>query len=123
MKRLDANSIIAIVGSGSMGTGIAQVAATAGHKVLVFDNNQSAVEQSASSLSKILNRLVEKERITQAKAEEIFARITYCHNIQDLSESDLIIEAIVENLDIKKNLFEHLELIVEDDTILATNTS
>ena len=123
MKRLDANSIIAVVGSGSMGTGIAQVAATAGHRVLVFDNNKTSMEQSASSLDKILNRLVEKGRITQPKADAIFERITYCHNIEDLSKADMVIEAIIENLEVKKNLFEHLELILDDDAILATNTS
>ena len=123
MKRLDSNSIIAVVGSGSMGTGIAQVAATAGHKVLVFDNSQASMKHSASSLNKILDRLVEKERITQAKADGILDRISYCHTIEDLSEADLVIEAIIENLEIKKNLFEHLELILDDDAILATNTS
>ena len=123
MKRLDSNSIIAVVGSGSMGTGIAQIAATAGHKVLVFDNSQYSMELSANSLNKILTRLVAKERITQVEADEIFSRITYCHNIEDLSEADLVIEAIVENLEVKKSLFEHLELILDDDAILATNTS
>ena len=123
MSQFDSNSIIAIVGSGAMGTGIAQVAATAGHKVLIFDNNQQSMERSSGSLHKILNRLVEKERLTQAEADEIIGRINYCHNIEDLAEANLVIEAIVENLEVKKNLFGHLELIVDDDAILATNTS
>ncbi len=123
MSKFDSNSIIAIVGSGAMGTGIAQVAATAGHKVLIFDNNKESMERSSGSLRKILNRLVEKERITQTEADGIIGRIHYCHNIEDLAEANLVIEAIVENLEVKKNLFGHLELIVDDDAILATNTS
>lgn len=123
MKKFDKNSIIAIVGSGSMGTGIAQVAATAGHKVLIYDNNKQSMDVSSASLKKIMARLVEKERLTQAKADGIIERITYCHNIEDLSPASLIIEAIVENLEVKKNLFGHLELMVDDDAILATNTS
>ena len=123
MKKFDKNSIIAVVGSGAMGTGIAQVAATAGHRVLVFDNNKQSMDRSSASLKKILSRLVEKDRMIQSKADGIFERITYCHNIEDLSQASLIIEAIVENLEVKKNLFGHLELMVDDDAILATNTS
>lgn len=123
MKKFDLNSIIAVVGSGAMGTGIAQVAATAGHKVLVFDNNKQSMDKSSASLKKILARLVEKDRMTQSKVDGIIERITYCHNIEDLSKASLIIEAIVENLEVKKNLFGHLELMVDDDAILATNTS
>ena len=123
MKKFNVNSIIAIVGSGAMGTGIAQVAATAGHKVLIFDNNKQSMDKSSASLKKILARLVEKDRMTKSKADGILERITYCHNIEDLSPASLIIEAIVENLEVKKNLFGHLELMVDDDAILATNTS
>lgn len=123
MKQLNSNSIVAVVGSGAMGTGIAQVAATAGHKVLVFDNNQNSLEKSSASLQNVFTRLIEKNRITQTAAQEILNRIEYCHNIEDLSIADIVIEAIVENLEVKKNVFSHLELIVDDNTILATNTS
>lgn len=123
MAKFNQESIIGIVGSGAMGTGIAQVAATAGHKVLVFDNNNESIERSHKSLTKVFDRLVTKERITRENADELLNRISYCQNIEDLSESDLVIEAIIENLDVKRNLFGHLELIVDDDTILATNTS
>ncbi len=116
-------AIVAIIGSGSMGTGIAQVAATAGHKVLVFDNNKESIGRSAESLKKVFNRLVEKDKIDRLIADDILARISYCNNIEELSEANLVIEAIVENLEAKKSLFSHLEVIVEDDTILATNTS
>lgn len=123
MAKFNHNSIIGIVGSGAMGTGIAQVAATAGHKVLVFDNNNESIEKSHQSLVKVFDRLVTKERISRKDATAIIERIAYCQNIENLGESDMVIEAIVENLDVKRNLFGHLELIVDDDTILATNTS
>ncbi len=123
MAKFNQESVIGVVGSGAMGTGIAQVAATAGHKVLVFDNNNESIERSHKSLIKVFDRLVTKKRITRDNADELLKRISYCQNIEDLSESDLVIEAIIENLDVKRNLFGHLELIVDDDTILATNTS
>lgn len=123
MAKFNQKSIIGVVGSGAMGTGIAQVAATAGHKVLVFDNNNESIERSHKSLIKVFDRLVTKQRISRENADALLNRISYCQNIEDLSGSDMVIEAIVENLDVKRNLFGHLELIVDDDTILATNTS
>lgn len=123
MAKFNKESIIGVVGSGAMGTGIAQVASTAGHSVLVFDNSAESIDRSRDSLTKIFDRLVTKERVTRDDADGILNRISYCRNIQDMANADLIIEAIVEDLEIKKNLFEHLELIVDDDTILATNTS
>jgi len=114
---------IAIVGSGAMGTGIAQVAATNGHDVCVYDANEESMDRSSESLKKIMNRLVEKGKLTQDRASDILSRITYCQSIDKLSESKLVIEAIVEDLEVKKNVFSHLEIITDDDTILATNTS
>lgn len=115
--------VIGVVGSGSMGTGIAQVAATAGHKVIVFDNNEASLSKSSESLNKVFNRLVEKGRKSKKEAEGILACINYTSNIEAMSEAQMVIEAIVENLEAKRNLFSHLEVIVDDDAILATNTS
>jgi len=123
MSKLDKDSKIGIVGSGSMGTGIAQVAATAGHETCIFDNSAEALEKASQKLRKILNRLVEKEKMTSKEADSILGRIRFCQNLENLSGSDLIIEAIVEDLEVKRNLFSHLELLAEDDTVLATNTS
>jgi len=123
MSKLDKGSKIAVIGSGSMGAGIAQVAATAGHKVCLFDNHSEALDAASGKLTKIFNRLVEKERITRSEADSILARIEFCQNLEDLAGSDLIVEAIVEDLEAKRNLFSHLELIADDNTILATNTS
>ena len=123
MSRLDKDSKIAVIGSGSMGAGIAQVAATAGHTVFLFDNNGEALERASGKLKKILDRQVEKERLSRKEADAIYGRIEFCSNLENLGGAALMIEAIVEDLDVKRNLFSHLELIVDDSTILATNTS
>lgn len=106
-----------------MGIGIAQVAATAGHRVKICDNSAEAIDKAATKLHRILNRLVEKKKIERSQADEIYGRIQFCTSLQDLGDSDLVIEAIVEDLEAKRNLFSHLELIVGEETILATNTS
>ncbi len=123
MGKLNANSTVAIFGSGAMGTGIAQVAATAGHKVKVYDNNQESIERSDQNLKSLYATLVSKGKITQNTANDILARISYPGSLEDLAEVDLVIEAIVEDLSAKQNLFSRIELIVDEDTVLATNTS
>ncbi|MCB0636416.1 MAG: NAD(P)-binding domain-containing protein [Lewinella sp.] len=114
---------IGIVGSGAMGSGIAQVAATAGHPVIVYDNNPDALARARQQLNKIYDRLVEKGRQTREQADEILARITFSDSVYNLSGAQLIIEAIVEKLDVKKMVFEQLEDLVEEGCVLATNTS
>jgi 3-hydroxybutyryl-CoA dehydrogenase len=120
---LDKNSIIGIVGSGAMGAGIAQVAARAGHKVYVYDNNENALKKAESSLKNSLAKLVEKQKLSIEEESAIIERIDFIAELKGLIESQLIIEAIVENLDVKKNVFAELEKIVTDSCILATNTS
>ena len=114
---------IGIIGAGAMGSGIAQVAATAGHDVLLYDTNPEALHQSGVKLLKILNRLVEKGRMDDPTAKAIFGRIYRVEQLSAFNECDLIIEAIVENLDIKKKVFRELESGVAEECILATNTS
>ena len=114
---------IAIIGSGTMGSGIAQVAATAGCEVKIYDTNLNALEKSKSSLEDTLARLVEKEKIDNKEKIRIENAITYASALSELSHSDLVIEAIVENLDIKRKLFSDLETYVSPETILASNTS
>ena len=114
---------IGIIGAGAMGSGIAQVAATAGHEVLLFDVNPKALQVSGEKLQKILNRLVEKGRLDDVTAKAIFGRIYRIDNFSSFADCDLIIEAIVENLDIKKKVFADLEELVNAQCILATNTS
>lgn len=117
------DSIIGVVGSGAMGSGIAQVAATAGHPTIIYDTNASALEKAKANLTTSLNKLVEKQKITTDKATDILALTNYSSSIQDFKSCDLIIEAIVENLDVKQSVFKELESITSDTCVLASNTS
>ena len=114
---------VGIIGSGTMGSGIAQVAATSGCKVKLYDTNQNILDKAKTSLEKILLRLIEKGRIDTAEKNRIQANITYVNNLNDLEDSNLTIEAIIENLEIKKKVFSELESYVSDDCIIASNTS
>ena len=114
---------IGIVGAGAMGAGIAQVAAAAGHRVSIFDTNKKALVTSRKKLEKLLNRLVEKKQMSDEEAGHLFNRIVWVSTLKDLAGSDLVIEAIIENLDIKKKVFSELESLVNEDCILASNTS
>lgn len=114
---------IGIVGSGAMGMGIAQVAATAGHRVQVFDNNLVALEKAEVRLHELMQTLVEKIKITADEANQILKRVQFTRHIADLSANGMIIEAVVEDLGIKKDLFKQLDTMVAADCWLATNTS
>ena len=114
---------VAIIGSGTMGSGIAQVAATSGCAVKLFDLNQDALTKSKNALETTLSKLVEKEKIDATEKSRIHSNITYVNNLNDLADSELVIEAIVENLDVKRKLFSDLEALVSEHTILASNTS
>ena len=114
---------VGIIGAGAMGSGIAQIAATAGHSVVLFDTKTEALSLSKSKLASVMNRLVEKGRLTSEEAQEIQKRISYADNMEALSESGIIIEAIIENLDVKKGVFSSIESLVSKDCILASNTS
>ncbi|NNL81082.1 MAG: 3-hydroxybutyryl-CoA dehydrogenase [Flavobacteriaceae bacterium] len=115
--------IVGVIGSGTMGSGIAQVAATAGNMVLLHDADPTALKVSADKLSRILDRLIEKGRMDNEEKSRIQNNINYVSELGDLSNSEIVIEAIVENLEIKQNLFRELESKLNDDTIIATNTS
>lgn len=117
------NSIIGVVGSGAMGSGIAQVASTAGHQTIIFDSNSMALQKAQTNLQTSLTKLVEKQKISQEKADEITKLTTFTSSIQDLKPSALIIEAIIENLEIKQAVFKELESITAKDCVLASNTS
>jgi 3-hydroxybutyryl-CoA dehydrogenase len=114
---------IGVLGAGSMGSGIAQVAAQNGHEVVLFDTNEATLEKSMAKLQKILARLVEKGRITTEEESAIYGRITTVTDMQAYEGCGLVIEAIIENLEIKKSVFKQLEAIVGEDCILASNTS
>ena len=113
---------IGIVGSGAMGSGIAQVAATAGNKVILYDSNKEAQDGAEQLIVKMLAKLEEKGKL-QESAVAVSERIIYATDIDEFESCELVIEAIVENLQVKKNVFEEVEAIVSDTCILASNTS
>lgn len=121
MEQNLSSGIVGVIGAGAMGSGIAQVAAVAGHKVVLFDTNAAAVDKAKASLTATLNKLAEKGKI--ANAEEVLNRFSFAAELSTFKDCTLVIEAIVENLDIKKKVFADVEAIVSESCILATNTS
>jgi len=115
-------STVGIIGAGAMGSGIAQVAATAGNKVFLYDTNKEAQDGAEELIVKMLAKLEEKGKL-QEPAVSVSERITYATDLDEFEPCELVIEAIVEKLQIKKNVFEEVEAIVSDTCILASNTS
>jgi 3-hydroxybutyryl-CoA dehydrogenase len=113
--------IVGVIGSGAMGAGIAQVAAVAGHQVVIYDNNEAALQKAEKNLSATLHKLQEKGKL--AAADEVIGRLSYTSKLEGLAACKLVIEAIVENLAVKQQVFAALEQQVSDDCLLATNTS
>ncbi len=122
-EALSAASVIGVVGSGAMGTGIAQVAAVAGHSVLLFDARDGAAQAACDSIRKVFTSLVDKGRMTSEQAAAAAARLHAATSLNDFKQAVLVVEAIVENLEAKQQLFASLEAIVSSDCVLATNTS
>lgn len=114
---------VGVIGAGTMGLGIAQVAAQAGHKVLLFDARPEAVGKALGTLGNTLGKLVAKGKYTQAAADGLMARITPAKALADMAGCGLVVEAIVEDLGVKKQVFAELDSLVSAGAILATNTS
>ncbi|MDB4787115.1 3-hydroxyacyl-CoA dehydrogenase NAD-binding domain-containing protein [Flavobacteriales bacterium] len=114
---------VGVVGAGTMGRGIAQVAAAAGHEVRLLDRSPAVLEEAQAFLAKIQDRSVAKGRVSRMDAEALLARIRGIQEVSSLSECGLVIEAIVERADIKGALFSELEATVNQDCVLASNTS
>ena len=114
---------VSVIGAGTMGVGIAQIAATNGYEVCLFDAFDGAIENAQQQLTNILNRLVEKEKIIEAKKIEILARINFSKDLKDIKGSGLVIEAIIEDLKIKQKVFSDIEKLVDEKCIIASNTS
>jgi len=123
MHAIPPGSTIAVIGSGAMGAGIAQVAATAGHQVLLFDTRTDAADQAIAGIGKTYAKLVEKGRMGAVESDLARERLKRISTLQEAAGAILVIEAIVENLDAKRALFAELEGIVGQRCILATNTS
>ncbi len=114
---------VGVVGAGAMGSGIAQVAAQVGHRVVLFDTKQEALDAAKMKLSKIMARLVEKGKLDETDAQDLQDRINYANDMKAFADCGIVIEAIIENLEIKKFVFSNLEEICSNDALLATNTS
>ncbi|MFJ4538526.1 3-hydroxyacyl-CoA dehydrogenase [Streptomyces tibetensis] len=123
MTALDLSSPVAVVGTGTMGQGIAQVALVAGHPVRLYDTVPGRAREAADAIGARLDRLVEKERLTGADRDAARARLLPAEDLAELADCALVVEAVLERLDAKQALFGELEGIVSEDCLLATNTS
>lgn len=123
MPALPQTSLVAVIGAGAMGAGIAQVAAQAGHPVRLYDNRPGAAAQAVDGIDRQLGRLVEKGKLDAAERQAIVARLQPAETLEALVDARLVIEAIVENLEIKRALLQQLEALCSPTCILASNTS
>lgn len=114
---------IAVIGSGTMGNGIAHVFAQYGNKVKIIDVSKEILDKALAVIEKNLQRQVKKEILSQEQMQNAIANITFTTKIEDAFNCDLVIEAVNENIDLKKEIFQNLDKICKDTTILATNTS
>lgn len=114
---------IMVIGAGQMGSGIAQVCAMAGYDVILHDIKDEFVEKGLGNIQKNLNRQVEKGRMEESEKETILSRLTTSVSLENASKADLVIEAVVENMDVKTQLFKMLDQYAPDHAILASNTS
>ncbi len=117
------SEIIGIIGAGTMGNGIAQTAASNGFDVVMCDIKQDFVDKGLANIGKSLDRFVKKETITEKNKGEILGRIKTTTNLEDLKDCALIVEAATENFEIKKQIFQKLDEIANEDAILSSNTS
>ncbi|MFF4712286.1 3-hydroxyacyl-CoA dehydrogenase [Streptomyces eurythermus] len=123
MTALDLSSPVAVVGTGTMGQGIAQVALVAGHPVRLYDAVPGRARDAAEAIGARLDRLVEKGRLSAGDRDAARARLTPADGLAELADCALVVEAVLERLDVKQRLFGELEEIVAEDCLLATNTS
>src|SRR5437660_1668682 len=109
---MDNSTTIGIIGSGAMGSGISQVAAAAGHTVVLYDNSVEQLGKAKNNLRTLLDKLSEKGKLSKADADAIFNRIIFSENLSSFEKCGLVIEAIVENLEVKQKVFSELENLV-----------
>lgn len=114
---------IGIVGAGAMGRGIAQVSATGGMQVYIYDAAEGSAAAAKDFIASMISRSVEKGRMEKNEGDAAIGRVNVANSIEGLSDCDLVVEAIVENIDIKQKVFQQLESVVRPETILASNTS
>jgi len=122
--KVDDVKVVGVLGAGTMGNGIAQVCAAAGFEVVMRDIEQKFVDRGMETIKKSLSKFVEKGKISQDDMDSILSRIKPTLEMKDLENADLVIEAVIENMDVKKAVIKELnELVKSDDAIFASNTS
>ena len=114
---------IGVIGAGAMGAGIAQIEAQAGHRVCLFDTGIGAADKAKAKIGETLATLAAKGKIDRVAADAAAGRIVAVHALGDFVSAKLVIEAIVEDLEVKRKLLRELEVVVSPDAILASNTS
>lgn len=122
-KRVEDIKKVAVIGSGTMGSGIAQVVASNDREVLLIDVSDAALDRGIKAIEKSLGRLVKKEVITQKDSNSILSKIVKTTDFEDAGDVDLVIEAVFEDMDVKKEIYNKLDNITREDVVLATNTS
>src|SRR4029077_13225762 len=123
MKEISKDACIGVLGAGTMGSGIAQLAAQCGHKVLLFDANSGATKQAVEKIGKSLDGLVQKGKINEQATTDIVSRILPASSLSEFKDCGLIIEAVIEDINVKQELFKTIEQYTSPDCIFATNTS
>jgi 3-hydroxybutyryl-CoA dehydrogenase len=114
---------VGVVGAGIMGAGIVQVSAQSGYQVVVSEINDALLQKGLGTVDKFLGRAVEKEKMTAAQKDEVMGRITGTTDTKDFKDCDLVVEAAIENLELKKQVFKQLDEICPPHTLLTSNTS
>ncbi|MBZ6527448.1 3-hydroxyacyl-CoA dehydrogenase family protein [Ruoffia sp. FAM 24228] len=114
---------IGVVGAGAMGAGIANVMATNGYKVILRDIKEEYVQTGLDRISKFMDNSIKRGKLTEEGKQEVLNRITATTSLQDMKDVDLVIEVVIEDMDIKQQVFKELDEIVREDVVLATNTS
>lgn len=114
---------IGVVGAGAMGSGIANVMATNGYKVILRDIKEEYVQSGLDRINKFMDNSIKRGKLTEEGKQEVLDRITATTSLQDMKDVDLVIEVVIEDMDIKQQVFKELDEIVREDVVLATNTS
>jgi 3-hydroxybutyryl-CoA dehydrogenase len=122
-REIDAVERVGVVGAGTMGSGIAQVSAVAGYDVVMRDIEAEYVENGFETISDSLGRQIESGTITESEAEAAEARIEGTTDLEDLADCDIVVEAALEDIDVKRDIFSDLDEVINDEAVLATNTS
>lgn len=117
------SELVGVVGAGTMGSGISQVAAASGFQVILCDVGKEQLEKALETINKSLDRFIKKGEINESQKSEILARIKLTTNLEDVKEAFIVIEAVTENFDVKKKIFESLDSVCPNECIFASNTS